>query len=77
MKQLSFRRLRKEGLEACKSRGHTPRLQFSEKEEGNYRTVAYWQCKKCNMGMNINTRPAPNEIEIGGRMVALNCGDTL
>ena len=30
-------------------------------------------CKKCKMTMRVNTAPLPNEVDIGGEAVALNC----
>lgn len=30
-------------------------------------------CKNCGMNVHVNIRPLPNEIDIAGRAVALNC----
>jgi len=30
-------------------------------------------CLKCNMGVQYDTKPPPNGIEIGGEAVALDC----
>ena len=30
-------------------------------------------CVYCNMQVAINTNPLPNEIDIGGEAIALNC----
>jgi hypothetical protein len=30
-------------------------------------------CRKCGMHVDVSTNPAPNEIDIGGSAVALNC----
>ena len=36
-------------------------------------TVAYAECRHCGMMAIANARPAPNEIDIGGAAVAMNC----
>lgn len=30
-------------------------------------------CSKCGMDVDLNTNPAPNQIDIGGEALALNC----
>lgn len=30
-------------------------------------------CRDCGMEMTVKAKPAPNEIDIGGEAVALNC----
>lgn len=30
-------------------------------------------CRECGMEVNVKTRPAPNEVNISGEAVALNC----
>lgn len=66
MKKLE--RLKKEALESCKFRGHN---MFKFSSRGDHTAVS--KCKKCYMGVWVETRPLPNEIEIGGNAVALNC----
>jgi hypothetical protein len=64
-------RLRREALESCQYRGH---------DMSPFRTHDYWtkkryaNCKVCGMQVVINSRPAPNEIDIGGEAVSLDCG---
>jgi len=61
-------RLRREALESCIYRGHKMRP-FS-------RQYRHWwdsECKDCGMAASINDEPAPNDIDIGGEAVALNC----
>lgn len=66
MKKLD--RLIKEAKESCLWRDHdmkpfehcTPKIAISN-------------CKKCNMGVVVRTNPLPNQIDIGGEAVALNC----
>lgn len=37
------------------------------------RDRARTHCRKCGMGVDIIRRPAPNEIDVAGQAVALNC----
>jgi hypothetical protein len=74
-----FRKLRREALGTCKLRGHRMnRLEFhserSPKGAESDRVVAYCNCKDCGMQVNIHTHPQPDEVDIGGEAVALNCG---
>ena len=40
----------------------------------SWKTYTYYNyCIDCNMQVTINTNPLPNEIDIGGEVVALNC----
>lgn len=32
-------------------------------------------CELCGMYVDVKVKPLPNEIDIGGTAVALNCGD--
>ena len=64
-------KLKKEALGACKLRGH-------KMERFQYIINGGWirggsKCKKCGKYVTINTNPLPNQIEIGGDAVALNC----
>ena len=63
-------RLRCEALESCKFRGHT----MSRFTTYN-RTLQGSRCLICDRQVTINSRPAPNEIDIGGEAVALDCED--
>lgn len=71
------RRLKEEALQACKNRGHAMSNFFRP-----YITVVkvkrsekIWQsyCKNCGKGVCVNLKPLPNEIDIAGEAVALNC----
>jgi hypothetical protein len=67
-------RLRHEALESCRFRGHNM-TRFNQADF--YRdTIRYAHCKVCGMQVVINSRPAPNEINISGRAVALHCIST-
>jgi len=61
-------RLIKEAKESCTFRGHQMKP-FSHK----YKKWSSSECKVCGMGCNVNTDPAPNEIDISGEAVALHC----
>lgn len=65
-------KLRKEALESCKFRGHTME-RFTHLD--TIFPVAVSTCKKCNKYVQINTHPAPNDIDIDGTAVALSCSD--
>jgi len=67
---LRLERLRKEALESCNFRGHKMRT-FSRK----YRHWWSSKCKICGKEVHLNDNPLPNEIDISGEAVALNCGD--
>ena len=58
----------KEANEACEWRGH---------EMGGFVAISPYiaisHCKWCNKQVAVNTNPLPNEINIGGEAVALNC----
>lgn len=73
-------RLRKEALQSCNFRGHkmtrfyTFNWQYAgSKVMGIIPHSAYSTCKICGARVDINTTPAPNQIDIGGTAVALNC----
>ena len=40
---------------------------------GNGLDFALAYCKRCGCQVTVNASPAPNEIDIGGRAVALDC----
>lgn len=61
-------RLRIEALESCNFRGHKMKP-FSRK----YRHWWDSECQDCGMSVLVNDAPLPNEIEIGGKAVAMHC----
>jgi hypothetical protein len=64
--------LKRRAARAAKVRGHVlGRFQTHRKDYS-----AFTRCKVCGMGVDVITRPLPNEIEIGGQAVALNCPRT-
>lgn len=67
-----LRRLKAEALECCKFRGHYMG-RFFQKGMHVHRHIA--RCRKCAMGVIVDTASPPNGIDIGGEAVALGCGD--
>jgi len=62
-------RLKQEAAESCRFRGHNM---------GRFQTDKYGAsatCNVCGAEVQVTPRPMPNEIEIGGEAVALNCKD--
>lgn len=62
-------RLIGEATESAKWRGHklTKWMINDDKDQANC------VCYQCGMPVYIETRPAPNSIEISGQAVAMNC----
>jgi hypothetical protein len=63
-----MQRLKKEALESCKWRGHTMN-RFHTID--STRAISY--CDYCSTSVTVNIHPMPNQIDIGGDAVALNC----
>lgn len=38
------------------------------------RTFARGKCQKCKMEVDVNTAPAPNQTDISGPAIAVQCG---
>jgi hypothetical protein len=64
------RRLKKEAIESCLFRGHEMLRWHKGKNDDDYFVT---NCCKCGMIAEVILKPLPNEIEIGGEAVALNC----
>jgi hypothetical protein len=64
-----FDRLKYEGKCATKWRGHN----ISPFHTVKHQLTAEASCRKCGMTVWVNTKPAPNEIDISGEAVALHC----
>jgi hypothetical protein len=66
-----IRRLKKEAIKSCKFRSHKMKnfiqIKYGVKEE------FHSECKHCHMWVRVIPNPYPNEIDIGGTAVALNC----
>lgn len=62
--------LEQSALESAVARGHrmTPFARLYEQ-----RHVSESVCERCEAYVQVNTKPAPNQIDIGGTAVSLNC----
>jgi hypothetical protein len=63
--------LRRRAEDACETRGH--RLGKWVTIHGESQSLANNECTDCGAGVQCNTRPQPNGIDIGGEALALNC----
>jgi hypothetical protein len=65
------RALEAEARAACERRGHRmhPFVALGDWHPHETRAV----CSACGREVTVNLRPMPNEIDIGGEAVALNC----
>ena len=73
MSSMKLETLKRRAQQSTKARGHAMawRAPF-----GNVTTLRFAQvatCRHCGAEVMINTHPAPNDIDIGGPAVALNC----
>lgn len=66
-----LQRLKNEAIESCNWRGHTMK-RFKMHDFFN-QSIAYSHCKKCDIQVVVNTHPMPNQIDISGEAVSLNC----
>ena len=62
--------LERSAMESAVYRGHqmTP---FATLRERRY--IAESVCEKCEMFVQVNARPQPNQVDISGTAIALNC----
>ena len=71
-------KLKREAKESAEWRGHKmgrwQNFKDAYKKIGPHLS-AFSCCGVCGVGLTVITRPLPNEIEIGGAAVAINCGD--
>jgi hypothetical protein len=65
----TLRRLKDEARNTATWRGHDM-ARFRALTPGR---SAESRCKKCHRTVHVDTKPAPNGIDIGGEAVALNC----
>jgi hypothetical protein len=64
-----LRRLKAEANAALLWRGHAPARWVSSSRDGR----AEYVCPVCAASAHVNTKPLPNDIDISGKAVALNC----
>lgn len=70
-KPKSLMALQLDALESATFRGHKMGRFHNNKKN----TASYANCVVCNKQVDVNTKPLPNDIEIGGEAVALGCSD--
>lgn len=63
--------LRTQATLSASNRGHA--LLWRRPHHGEARSYQIGYCAKCGKEVCVNTKPQPNEIDIGGEAVALNC----
>ena len=61
---------------AVKFRGHNLNRWSSSFDIKGNQIKADAHCKHCGMAVFVNSRPAPNDIDISGEAVALNCPES-
>ena len=59
---------------STKSRGHVLNVRWILHPRPQ-RMIAYNGCIYCKKEVQVNTNPLPNQIDIGGEAVALECND--
>lgn len=64
--------LKKQAQKATARRGHRMRW-IPAISHGERRELQTGACIRCDATVHLNTRPLPNEIDICGEAVALNC----
>jgi hypothetical protein len=64
-----------EALRSANERGHKIGKITNNyvKKHGKQADTSIGKCVACGMEFVVTTNPAPNDIEIGGEAVALNC----
>lgn len=67
-----MKRLKREAIKSCVQRGH------KMTHWHNYDACnAVCKCQVCNAEVQCLTRPLPNQIDIAGEAVAVNCPSSL
>ena len=66
----TLKQLKREAERSCRFRGHIMN-KWVQLAPGNEETT----CAICKKGVQVLLHPAPNQINIGGSAVALNCAD--
>lgn len=63
--------LRTEATDTALHRRHA--LVWASPWHGETKSIQRGTCAHCGMDVDINTRPEPNGVDIGGTAIALNC----
>lgn len=66
-----LKKLQKEALISTNFRGHS--IKWDTPYHGESKSIRLGTCKVCGAWVQINTKPLPNGVDIGGPAVALNC----
>lgn len=74
---MSARKLRAEAHRACERRGHDMTNLYPVARSADKPVAWGARCKRCNAWVNVRLNPAPNEVDIGGSAVAVNCPEDL
>jgi hypothetical protein len=72
-KMKTYNELKKEAITACNFRGHKMGEWGFTIHAGGMGIRGGSICKKCGKGVQIDTNPPPNGIDIGGEAVSLCC----
>jgi hypothetical protein len=71
MPDTRYMSLKRSAIESAESRGHSlSRFTFCLMPN---RLTGSASCKRCNATVTINTNPLPNDTDIAGKAVAVNC----
>lgn len=68
-----YERLRREAKATAERRGHD--MENFDRAHWRIPGNGSSECKRCGAYVRINCNPMPNEIDIGGDAVAVNCSD--
>ena len=68
---MDLSQLRTEADTSARFRGHI--IDWVTPWHGEGRSLQNGSCRGCGMEVQINSKPLPNQIDIGGEAVALNC----
>ena len=68
-----FERLKRLARETATYRGHDLSRFLTSYTFGHTERGAMATCKRCAAYVSVLTHPGPNEIDIGGEAIALNC----
>lgn len=69
---MKYDTLSRQARAAARARGHRM-ARFALVRTSATHPVWSTQCMDCHAFMQVNTNPYPNEIDIGGSAVAINC----
>ena len=65
--------LRRDAASTTSRRGHRMNWEYSKRDYADPRCSAIGTCVRCGAWVQIMNDPAPNQIDIGGTAVAVDC----